>query len=150
MLPIFAQNDSIHAGWLALIVPASTMLGLFGAWLLKVWQQWRESKTEQGQRQRQEHREDEDRTIEGQEKLIARLDGERHAQDRRIDVLTEQLTNERIMSARMLVWIRHIEELSRNNGIKFRPWDEIVKDTASMHVSDISDSGEFDSTGATP
>jgi hypothetical protein len=141
LTPLLAEGDGLNAGWLAVIIPVTAAITGGILKLFDLWQKWRVTKRDDEDRNLQRNREGEDRTIEGQDRLIQRLDNERKAQDERLDRLSSQLSNSRIMNARMIVWIRHLEELLANKGEKFQKWDEIIKDTANLSVGD---SGEFE------
>lgn len=133
MVPFFAQ-ESIHTGWLMAIIPSSVTVGTVATILINLYLKRRELAKSESAQERQNRIDDDSTAIQHYAKLNARLDRELKERDERdrqkdaiIDRIREELSNERITSARMLVWIRHLEELSPVG--KFKPWDEVVRET---------------------
>jgi hypothetical protein len=139
MVCILGQVDSIHAGWIPVIALLSGLIGSAGPFIWNAWLKRKELNQKETDEQRKQRKEDEQTAIDHYEKINARLDKEIKEQgeinrqkDVRLDRQSELLSRERVTTARMLVWIRHLEERLRATDTKFKPWDEVVRETQGI------------------
>lgn len=132
---LLANTEQVHVGWVAVATVISSGLSVFGAWLLQAWTKRHEMRLKQQQQEKDLSREEEENAIAHWQKISDRIEKDRQEQitrcdrlERRLEEVQSDLTDEKIRSNGMLVWIRHLEEilLSRTE-IKFQRYTETAR-----------------------